>query len=257
MIAQAALGAIIAAAVAYAAYRARALAPSGALAAIVVGAVVYAAGSWQAALVLFAFFIPSSLLSRIGRRRKATLDTVGKGGPRDAWQVLANGGVAALAIALAPFYSIAAAAFAGALAAASADTWGTEVGTLARGRPRSLFTLRRIDTGLSGGITWQGTAATLLGALAVAAAAQALHVAPFAPVAFAGFVGAFVDSALGASAQALRYCPHCARACETDPHACGTPTQLRRGVRFLGNDAVNFAATASGAVLALLAVRFL
>jgi len=193
------------------------------------------------------------LLSRIGRARKRALVDVGKHGARDAWQVLANGGAATLAIALAPQYGEAfLAAFAGGFAAAAADTWGTEIGTLARGTPRSILTFRPVSTGISGAVSWQGTLAQLAGAAFVAAIAALAHVAHFAPVAIAGFTGAVVDSLLGASAQALRYCPVCGRDCETNPHVCGTATTLRRGAAWLENDAVNLAATASGALIALL-----
>ena len=246
---------VLGAAIAYAAYRAHALSASGAVAAAIVGAVTFGIASWHGALVLFAFFLPSTLLSRIGKRKKRALDGVAKGGRRDAWQVAANGGIAALALLLSPRYPVAAVAFAGAFAAASADTWGTEIGTLAAQRPRSILTLRPIDTGLSGGITLAGTLATMGGAVVVGAAAALTGMAAFVPVAIAGIFGAFADSVLGASAQALRYCPSCDRDCETNPHACGAPTQLRRGAAWMENDAVNLAATAVGATVALAAVR--
>ncbi|MBV8637656.1 MAG: DUF92 domain-containing protein [Candidatus Eremiobacteraeota bacterium] len=252
---QALIGIAFAIVVAYAAYRAHALTISGAMAAFIIGAITFGVGGWQAALVLFAFFLPSTILSRVGKRRKRELVDIGKQGARDAWQVAANGGVAALALILAPIFgSVMYAAFAGVFAAASADTWGTEIGTLARGTPRSLLTLKPIAAGLSGGVTWQGTAAECAGALLVAAVASAVHFAPFFPVAVAGVAGAFLDSALGATAQSLRYCPSCQRECETDPHACGTPTVLRRGFAWFENDAVNFAATACGALVAVLLV---
>jgi len=60
----------LAAAVALSAARAKALNRSGALAAWAVGTCVFAAGGWPYAAVLFAFFIPSTLLSRAGRARK-------------------------------------------------------------------------------------------------------------------------------------------------------------------------------------------
>lgn len=242
----------LAALVAFAAYRLGSLTRSGAIAAFVVGAITFDIGGWSGAAVLFAFFLPSTILSRIGRARKRALVDVGKHGARDAWQVLANGGVATLCIALAPrggelFF----AGFAGAFAAAAADTWGTEIGTLAQGRPHSILTLKPLETGLSGGVTIVGTLATLAGAAFVAGVSAATHVAPFMPVLIAGFGGATVDSILGASAQALRYCPDCERACETNPHYCGAPTELRRGIALLENDGVNFAATLSGALAAI------
>jgi uncharacterized protein (TIGR00297 family) len=249
---QLATGALFALVIALLASRAHALDRSGAFGAFVVGTIVFGIGGWKAAIVLLAFFIPSTILSRVGAQKKRRLTDIGKHGPRDAWQVLANGGIAALAMLLEPRYGGAAlAAFAGAFAAASSDTWGTEIGTLARGAPRSILTLRPLATGLSGGITLQGTIAELAGAVFVALAAAVLGVAPFIAVVAGGIAGALFDSLLGASAQALRYCPACERACETNPHVCGSSTQLRRGFAWMENDAVNAAATLCGAVVAL------
>jgi uncharacterized protein (TIGR00297 family) len=245
------LGAAFAAVIALVAYRAGALSAGGAAAAFVLGAIVFGAQGWTGAAVLFAFFLPSTLLSRLGAARKRALRELAKQGPRDAWQVLANGGAAALAAILAlhggPGFAC---AFAGAFAAASADTWGTEIGTLSRRSPVSALTLRPVAPGVSGGITPLGTLATLAGALCVALVARLAGVAPLWPVALGGIAGAAVDSLLGASLQAMRWCPSCARECETNPHDCGTPTHLRRGLRWLENDGVNLAATLCGALSA-------
>ena len=252
---QAALGAAFAAIVASIAYRTHALSASGAAAAFVVGAIVFGSGGWASAAVLFAFFVPSTLLSRVGATRKRALAGDERHTPRSGWQVLANGGIAALcALAAtrggAPF----AAGFAGAFAAASADTWGTEIGTLSRRPPVSILTFRSMRAGLSGGITPGGIAATLAGALCVACAASFVGIAPLWSVALGGVAGAVLDSILGASLQALRWCPICECDCETRRHRCGTHTVLRRGVHWMENDAVNLAATLCGAIVAALAV---
>jgi uncharacterized protein (TIGR00297 family) len=229
------------------------LSRSGAIAAAFVGAAVLIAGGWPGVALLFTFFIPSTLLSRVGRARKRALIDVGKQGSRDAWQVLANGGVAAFAIlGSLRFGAPMLAAFAGALAAASADTWATEVGTLAKGAPRSILTFRPLATGLSGGITWRGSLAQVGGAAVVALVAMLVHLAPFWPVLLGGVIGSVADSILGATLQTLRYCPSCDRACETNPHVCGAPTVVRRGLAWFENDAVNFAATICGALVAAL-----
>jgi uncharacterized protein (TIGR00297 family) len=245
------LGTVLAAAIALGALRARSLTAGGAAAAFVVGTIVFAAGGWPGALVLFAFFLPATLLSRLGRARKRRLNGIAKQGPRDAWQVLANGGVAALCALLAvgggPAF---AAAFAGAFAAAAADTWGTEIGTLSRASPRSLVTLRPVAAGLSGGVTLLGMLATFAGALLVGCIARVVGLAAFLPVALGGVVGALVDSLLGATLQAERWCARCASACETDPHRCGSATVLRHGLAWIENDAVNLAATLAGALIA-------
>lgn len=238
----------------------------------------YASGTVGFTVVLLAFFVSSVLLSRLGKARKRALVDVGKHGARDAMQVLANGGVAtACAVVWAFTHDVRwAAAFAGAYAAATADTWATEIGTLARRPPRSILTLRPVPAGLSGGITLPGTVAEVGGALwigvvAVAGIALAyvgalgqvgssLPRAQPAAVVFpllallavpiGGVAGATLDSVLGATLQELRRCDACERACETDPHACGSPTRLVRGVPGFSNDVVNLLATVAGATVA-------
>jgi uncharacterized membrane protein len=236
--------------------------------------------------VLLTFFVSSTLLSRTGKARKRALTDIGKGGPRDAAQVLANGGVATACIAAwmatgSDGTSLWFLAFAGAYAAATADTWGTEIGTLAAEPPRSVVTGLPLATGLSGGVTPAGTAAEIAGAVVIAVltplalvlalppghAILALSGSPFlaalgpraplatfavltiVPVFGGGFAGAWFDSLLGETLQDRRWCPACSRECETDPHVCGTATEPRRGFTWMTNDAVNAAATACGAVV--------
>ncbi|HEX4012672.1 MAG TPA: DUF92 domain-containing protein [Candidatus Cybelea sp.] len=251
-----ALGALFAALIAIGAYRARSLSLDGAIAAFAVGTIVFGCTQWRGAAILLAFFLPSAVLTRLGRERKSRLSESSEAKARNAWQVFANGGVAAFCALLAQrFGAPFDVAFAGAFAAASADTWGTEIGTLARGRPVSILTFRPIQTGLSGGISLQGSVATIGGALFVGTVAGLAGFAPLLSVTIGGIAGALVDSLLGASLQALRWCPSCRCDCETSPHLCGTPTTLRRGFAWFQNDAVNFCATVGGALVAALGAR--
>ena len=266
--------------------RSHSLTRGGGVAAFVVGAATFAAGSIGTALLLLAFFVSSVLLSRAGKARKAKLVDIGKGGARDAMQVFANGGVATLCIVAwvvlghnSPS-SVWFVAFAGAYAAATADTWGTEIGTLAEKQPRSIITGKPLATGLSGGVTSAGTAAEIAGAVLIALLTPAalllavsgvpvdVHLPPWLaflgsrgaltafwatlllPVFIGGFGGALIDSLLGATLQDRRWCPSCERECEIDPHGCGTRTMRRRGIPWLTNDVVNLKATASGALIA-------
>src|SRR5580658_10039038 len=205
----------------------RALTRSGAIAAFAVGAITFAAGTLGSALILLAFFITSIALSRAGKKRKRELVDIGKGGPRDAWQVLANGGVATVCVAIWAYVDHSAAtspwfvAFAGAYAAATADTWATEVGTLAAKPPRSILTGKPLATGLSGGVTSAGTAAEIAGAVLIAILTPAalllalpgtgvtLHALSrlLLPVFAGGVGGAVIDSLLGATLQERRWCP--------------------------------------------------
>jgi len=250
--------------------RSHALTRGGALAAFAIGTLTYGAGTLGSALILLAFFLSSMALTRAGRKRKRELVDIGKAGPRDAWQVLANGVVATVCLTAWVFLDHGRAlsawfvAFAGAYAAATADTWGTEIGTLAPAPPRSIVSGKALVTGLSGGVSGPGTAAEVAGAVLIAiltpgALLLALPGIPVTVHALAGFIlpvfaggfgGALVDSLLGASLQVRRWCPACERECEVDTHGCGTPTVRRRGIPWLGNDAVNFAATSSGAAIA-------
>ena len=234
------------------------LTATGALAAALVGTLVYGSGGWPNAVVLLAFFVSSVILSRAGKARKKRLVDIGKAGPRDGEQVFANGLVAAICAMLAMggnhLWQV---AFAAAFATAAADTWATEIGTLARGTPRSVLSGKPVAPGLSGGVTLAGTCAALLGALFIAqVAAYTKASTAVLAIALGGFIGAMADSVLGASLQALRYCAGCKRNCETDPHFCGANTTLIRGADWMNNDAVNFVATVIGAASAMALVYF-
>ncbi len=254
--------ALLAAAIALFARKCGALTKDGAAAAWLVGICVFGCGGWPYAQVLFAFFLPSTLLSRLGRRRKAESAEIEKGGARDAAQVFANGGVAAACAVAAHMLRGTAlehrlsAAFASAFAAAASDTWGTEIGILSGSRPRDVFTFAPLAPGTSGGITFGGTLAEVAGALVVAVVASRARVGRSATVALCGFAGACVDSALGATLQELRCCPRCRRNCEVRVHRCGTPAKRIRGLPWMRNDAVNACATAAAALAAALLPRF-
>ena len=256
------IGFVAATVIAIVAFRARALDRGGALAACVVGTATYGALGLPGAAVLLAFFVTSVGLSRVGKARKRDLLVdVDKTGARDGAQVLANGGIAALcALGALWIDGRLAVAFAGAFAAATADTWGTEIGSLGRGKPRSILSLRPIATGLSGGVTIVGTIAEIVGACFIAAVGIWTHVGAgdfrvASAIAIGGIAGAFADSILGASVQSLRWCGQCKRATEREPHVCGANTTPLRGLEWFGNDAVNASATIVGAFVAFAIAR--
>ncbi len=261
-------GVALAALIAWLAYRARSLSPSGALAAWLEGSAILGLGGWAWGVLLLTFFVSSSALSRwaAARKRATAAEKFAKGSRRDAGQVLANGGLAALLSIGAWLWEPGSAqwwvAFAAALATAAADTWATEVGVL-HPRPRHILTGRPVPPGTSGGVSPWGWAAAVAGAglLALLAAWLAPASAPAARVVTAvvvgGVVGTAVDSLLGATVQAMFYCPTCAKETEQHPvHArCGTPTVHRRGWRWMTNDVVNALAILSGAVVAAWLMR--
>ncbi len=99
------LGFLFAVIIAVAAYRAHSLSLSGAGGALLVGTVIFGLGGWRWAVLLLAFFISSSGLTRLFAKRKSVLnEKFDKGGQRDIGQVLANGGVASLFAGLSYFF---------------------------------------------------------------------------------------------------------------------------------------------------------
>ena len=144
---------------------------------------------------------------------------------------------------------------AGSLAAAAADTWGTEIGTLSAQDPRLITSGRRVPAGTSGGVTAAGLTASAVGAIFVAAVAALLgwpgSVARAALL--GGITGALADSLLGALWQARRRCPVCNSPTERTVHGCGARTVHASGLSWLDNDGVNFLSGGVGAGIALLA----
>jgi uncharacterized protein (TIGR00297 family) len=244
----------IAGVIAAAAYAVRALSRSGAIAAVLMGTVVTIAGwSWGALLV--AYFVVASALSRFrgADKRARTGGLAEKHGARDPVQVLANGGVFALGavgFAVSPSVTWQAIAIAG-LSASAADTWATEIGPLSPESPRSIVTLRAVPVGTSGGVTVVGLAASALAAGFTAGCAW-LAGWPGAAILSAvigGFAGSVLDSLLGATLQARRYCVVCDEETERRVHGCGTLTDVTRGLGWMDNDAVNAMSTIGGALL--------
>ena len=255
------IGTFLGVLVGYTAWRFHALNRSGAWAAGIVGALVFGLGGLPWAMLLLTFFISSSTLSRAFARRKAALsEKFSKGSQRDWGQVLANGGLGAFLVIIYAFFPESIwpwIAFSGAMAAVNADTWATELGVFSSTLPRLITNGRPVERGTSGGVTFLGYLAALGGALLVGLVAVPFTTttAAFALlgiVALAGLSGSTFDSFLGATVQAIYYCPHCQKETERHPvHTCGTGTTRLRGWRWLNNDMVNFACSLVGAIVAI------
>jgi uncharacterized protein (TIGR00297 family) len=258
---QLALGLGLSALIGFVAYRRGSLSKSGVAGAMLVGTIIFGLGGWAWGVLLVMFFVSSSALSHFKESRKAALaEKFSKGHQRDLAQTLANGGAGAL-LALANFiwpHPLWWAAFVGALATVTADTWATELGVLSGSAPRLVTTGKAVEAGTSGGVTLLGTLAALSGALLIGLVAvllDATHPPALILVGLlAGLSGSLIDSALGATVQAIYFCDSCGKETERYPmHTCGPLARTRpvRGWRWLDNDWVNFISSVGGAGLAV------
>ncbi|MFQ6101986.1 MAG: DUF92 domain-containing protein [Anaerolineae bacterium] len=251
-------------------YNRGALSGSGVVGALITGTLIFGVGGWEWGTLLIAFFVSSSALSFYRAREKQGLaEKFAKGHRRDLGQALANGGLAALLavfsrLRLHPLWF---AACVGAMAAVNADTWATELGVLSPHPPCLITTGRQVEVGASGGVTWLGTAASLGGAFFIALLGGALSLSKgglwllvirqgwasagtlLLAATVGGLAGSLADSLLGATVQAIYWCDACGKETERKVHRCGAGTRLLRGWRWLGNDLVNFIASAVGALV--------
>ncbi|MER2123988.1 MAG: DUF92 domain-containing protein [Exiguobacterium indicum] len=239
----------------------RLLTTSGAIMTLLVGSGVSFGFGWQGLVVLLLFFGSSSLLSKVGRSRKQSVDSiVEKDGARDGWQVLANGGVAfvaALAYAMTMDFAYLL-LFLFVIAASNADTWASEIGPLSKRDPWSLKTLRRVPAGTSGAMSLIGTVGTIAGAAFIAIAAYwifSLSLRDVLLVTSIGVLGSLLDTLFGAVGQRVYRCKVCGEYTEKREHH-GQPTAYVSGVRFLGNDAVNVLTSGLASGIGFIIVRF-
>jgi uncharacterized protein (TIGR00297 family) len=255
-----ALGLLLSALIGGLGYARGSLSAGGWAGAILVGTAAVGFVGWTIGALVVLFFVSSSALSHWRKAAKAQVaaDKFDKTERRDFGQSMANGGAV---LGLSIMYAIAPvpalwAAIVGALAAVTADTWATEIGTLSPTPPRLVTNGRSVEPGVSGAITVYGTLGSAAGALAIGLGAALLRpllereMAWWAiPLALgAGLAGSLADSLLGATVQHQRWCQNCRTETERRVHRCGTATTYLRGWRLLDNDGVNFVASLVGAL---------
>ena len=272
------IGFLLAVIIGIAAYRVGVLSKSGTWAAVIMGGLIFGIGGIKWAALLLTFFISSSLLSRIFMAKKSSVvDKFSKSSHRDWAQVLANGGIGMVLVVIYGLIlqgargesfvhqdrlALVWVAYAGSLAAVTADTWATELGILSSTKPRIITTGKPAPTGTSGAVSWLGILASISGALLIGIFAALLGMEarpgiPDAPllvfiVALGGVCGSVFDSILGATRQAVYQCPVCNKETERHPlHTCGARTTQTRGWNWLNNDLVNFWASIVGALIAI------
>lgn len=222
----------------------------GAVAATAVGSAVLRGTGLAGGAQLALFFVSGSVLTYAGRRPAGGVATHARHGR--VWrQVIANGGWAGIGALLVPSYpAIGWPVLTGALAAAQADTWGTEIGRHSARLPRLITSGQPVPAGTSGGVTALGTAAGAAGAGLMGGLALLVGTPPAAAAGAVagGLLGTIADSIFGATLQARYRCAECGRTTELARHLCDADAEHVSGIRWIDNDAVNLAATTIGAI---------
>ncbi|MEZ0318461.1 MAG: DUF92 domain-containing protein [Pyrobaculum sp.] len=214
------------------ALRRRYLTPRGTVVAVAVGSAVALAHTGLFVLMAL-FFVSSSALTRLRAEWKKAMGLKDVSG-RSLRQVFGVGTPIALYALL--YVATGRQEFLGAAAVstavATADTWASEVGVAYGGVPRYVIApWRRVEPGVSGGVTLVGMLSSLAGAVFIGASAQALGVAaPFWLVAALGYLGELLDSVVGALLQVKYVCG--GRIYETPLPGC-----MKKGL--VSNEAVN------------------
>jgi uncharacterized protein (TIGR00297 family) len=195
---------------------------SGAVAGAIVSFILTACGGFAALAVLVCVFVLTWIATRFGYARKQQLGMAERRHGRNALQVLANLGVAAICSALyyaTRHHEVFLLATSAALAEAAADTVSSELGQACTRQARLITTFEIVPAGTDGGITLLGTVAGVIAAAIIALvciATRLIRPRGALIVLLAGLIGTLADSFFGALLE-------------------------RRG--YLNNDLVNFLST--------------
>jgi len=181
------IGLLVSVSISFFAYKKQSLSTSGFYASIVVGTIIYVCGGLYFMVVLFAFFVSSSLFSVLqkGEKRHAK---------RTYKQVLANG-VIGVVLSILFFTSkeeLFKLLYTISFAVSTADTWASEIGKLAKYSPRHILTWKSTTQGLSGSVSGLGLFASLGGSVFMSVFMLFNY-----HVIIWGFLGSILDSVLG------------------------------------------------------------
>ncbi len=223
----------------------------GSVVTFLIGTLIFSIGGLKWGLPIITFFITSSILTKLVKGRSV----VKSGEARDSIQVLANGGLPALFVILnylvtwKYWYVL----YIVSLAVVNSDTWSTEIGTLSKFMPRSIINFKRLPKGSSGAVSFCGSLGGLAGSFLIATflLIYGFSCKLFIIAGLAGFLGNVIDSFLGATVEVQYFCERCGGIFDIDTH-CGEKLEYLRGIKWFGNNMVNFTASLIGSIIAAL-----
>ena len=244
--------------IAFLAYLKKSLDLSGFLTAIILGTIIFVFGGWLVWGSLIAFFISSSLITKISEKSEKK-----KSKGRNVIQVLANGLIAAIFsivyhITQIEIFLLAAVV---SIATSNSDTWASVVGSLSKGKTFYILNFKIAPKGVSGAISGLGTFASLIGSFFIAGVFIGLYALLYGVkvedfllfggiITVCGFLGNLIDSYLGGFLQA-KY-----RGVESGTYTekSWLPNEkvvLASGLALITNDAVNFLSGLAASLITL------
>ena len=253
------IGLAISGLIAILAYLKKSLTKDGLFMAVLFGMLIYVFGGILVWASLIAFFISSSLLTKLHEKKDQSSS---KG--RNYIQVISNGLVATIFSII--YYVTALEIFLIAaivsIATSNSDTWASEIGILSKGKTRYILNFKLAPKGVSGAISSLGTFASLIGAFFIAivftvlaSLTQTFEVNTLLYygmiITIGGFLGCFIDSYLGGLLQA-KYKGVVSGKITEKKWLPDEKVVLASGIALITNDAVNFLSGLFSSILTVL-----
>ncbi len=248
---------ILALIISFFSYKFKFLSVSGTTSVFFMAIVIFALGGWKWTVPMVTFFITTSLISKYNKINNSSAAISEKNEKRDYAQVIANGGFATMLILVNYFEAseLFYVGFVSSIAAACADTWETEIGTFIKGKTYNISNFKKIQPGVSGGISLVGTIAGIFGTFTIAISSLYWVTKNYILFIFiifsSGFIGSIIDSIIGAAIQRKNQCTICGVPTEKLRH-CETRTELISGIKWINNDVVNFVSASFGGFFGIL-----
>lgn len=188
---------------------------SGAIAAFILGFIVLGYGHPLFYVLMMSFLFSSLLINKVIIQFIPNIKPSFKDHEARSWvNVVANGsllGVASMWYYFEPSIWVLCFGIIS-MAAATSDTWASEIGSLSYETPWTLIKRKNIQSGLSGGVTWLGLGASLVGSMFITFVSLPILISytGWSTLTFiilvlltlAGVAGSIVDSILGELFQA-------------------------------------------------------
>lgn len=223
------------------AFKLDSITPDGMVAAFLTAITLYSLGGVWLATSLLVFFVLGSIISKMKNESKRKAESLQEdSGARNWKQVLANSFpaciIAWIAYLMPDKEFILLPAFA-VFSAAAADTFSSEIGMMSKGKVFNILNGKEMPGGLSGGVSFVGLGAGLIGSMLLSTLAiPQFGIRGFTLITILGFFGSILDSVIGVVLQS-KYAGDNGQLQDKKNTKDDIPV---KGLKVITNNAVNF-----------------